>query len=104
MWDKSQPLLMAVATMTIAAGAWVFATTPAKIDDIKERVVRLEEADKSQDRTNAIQDQQISALEEAVDVMKKSVGENNFNLKYLKDRWDKWEEYDRSRLKQPTSY
>jgi len=104
MWDKAQPVLMLMAIVTIAAGAWVFASVPAKIEDMKERVIRLEEHSITKDKVDAVQDQKISANEEAIDGMKDSVHENNFNLKYLKDRWDKWEEYDRRSKSQPTVY
>jgi len=97
MIEKAQPYLLMTACGVIAMGGWVFAAFPERFNDLEETVVRNEEHIRMNEKHDAVQDQQIAALEEGLNVMGDNVSETNFTTRYLKDRWDKWEDYERNR-------
>lgn len=101
MVEKAQPYLLMIACGVIVLGAWMFGTFPERFNNMEDDVIRLQEHNILKEKTDAVQDQRIAALEEAMDQLGKAASETNWVVKYLKDRWDKWENYERTTKQNP---
>lgn len=95
--SKIQPILLAIACGVITLGGWTFATFPDRFRTVESKVIRLEEKAIQSAQADAVHDQRLNAMEEQL----KKVEENNFIVKYLKDRWDKWEDSEADRRERP---
>lgn len=87
---------MAIAVIVIGWAASLLYRIPDRLQHIEIVVARIVEHQEHSDSRLDSHDNDIDRILEQISQMKDEVRETAYNSKYLKDRWDSWEEAVRS--------